>query len=845
MIYRLHLDDWRTIAYYLGTLVLMTAGFMLVPLALAIILAETPAVTAFMTGIGASGVAGALLMMCRVRPAELTWRQALIVTGLCWIVLSAFGAIPLSLSDNYPSYLDAFFETVSCFTTTGLSVCIDQDHMALSIVTWRCVMNIMGGVGVVVIALALGIFGSGSIAASLYQAEGRSGHVMPEIRQTARFIFRVSSVIIGAGTVACAAACLLLGMEPYRAVLNGFFLTASDYTTGGMTAQSAGIVYYHCWPLELITMVVMVFSCINFLLYGDLWKGVVKTFFKDIEVRTIAVWVSLLVLLMMLALSLTSYFTGLGSMLRRGLYEVMSAAFNIGYSTLYPGQLLYAMGTGALFVVILGMCIGGSASSISGGIKALRVGIIVKSIVQTIRTAIAPDRARPRTFFNHRGRQLLTPGLVSGAMTILLMYIVTYAIGAVAGIVYGYDALPAIFESVSAASNTGLTLGIASASMPEGLELVYIVEMWLGRLEFIAFFAMVVELVFTFVPRRHSSARRRRGRSQRRGLGGLGGFGFRGGGKTGRRGGAEKHGRGDAAGCGHGKVESGGRVHDGSSPCRSGVSGAGSGSGADSGAASTSGSGAGSRLAVFAAFALAASLSCAPAALATSGTGSTGGANGDAEADIGTLSNRYELLSELGNADTDDSDVVVETRVGVLTRVNRALDGAVVRVQGEAVGDKLAAGDGHVWVNILGSSGSSMGVYMSDEQARAVTCLGDYNNTGTVIVVTGVYAVACHEHQGELDLHAQSVEVLDVGGAIEHGADLEGSIGAVVLCMAAFALLGLFAYLRFWRARAHAGKRSVRVGGRAGKGDSAAVARADEGAVVDRARAHAGKGGAP
>ncbi len=783
MIHRLHLDDWRTIAYYLGTLVLMTAGFMLVPLALAILLAETTAVMGFMMGIGVAGIAAALLMMCRIHPAVLNWHQALVVTGLCWIVLSAFGAIPLALSDNYPSYLDALFETVSCFTTTGLSVCIDLDHMALSIVAWRCVMNVMGGVGVVVIALALGIFGSGSVAASLYQAEGRSGHVMPEVKQTSRFIFRVSAVIIGVGTVACTIPCLLLGMEPYRAVLNGFFLTASDYTTGGMTSQSAGIVYYHCWPIEAITMVIMVFSCVNFLLYGDLWRGVVKTFFKDIEVRTIAIWVSMLVVLMMLALAAGSYFTGLGAMLRRGLYEVMSAAFNIGYSTLYPGQVLYAMGTGALFVVILGMCIGGSASSISGGIKALRVGIVVKSIAQTIRCAIAPDRARPRTFFNHRGRQLLTPDLVSGAMTIMLMYIATYALGAVAGIVCGYEALPAIFESVSAASNTGLTLGISSANMPEPLEVVYIVEMWLGRLEFIAFFAMALELVFTFVSRPHDGSRRS-GRGKKRGK--------RGGRKHGEGGGK---GRGVRAARAHG--EGGARAHGEDGGRRAAE---------DGGRSHGKGRGA-ALVVVLVVLALASASALAPAqsALAVSGAsaagGNTGGANGDAEADIGTLSNRYESLSNLGKANTDDSDVVVETRVGVLTRVNRALDGGVVRVQGEAVGDKLAADDGGVWVNILGSSGTSVGVHMSAEQAESVTRLGDYNNSGTVVLVTGTYSVACHEHQGELDLHAQSVEVVDAGGAIEHTVDLEHGIGAIVVCLVGMCLLALFYWLRFREGR--------------------------------------------
>ena len=522
MIYRLHLRDWLIIGHYLGALILIIAGTMLVPFALSLALGELDASVDFLFSIGISFAVGSLLLLCRVRKGPLDWHQALVITGMCWIVLSFFGATPLWLSGHYGSYLDAYFETVSCFTTTGISVTIDLDHMQLSMICWRSFMNLLGGVGVLVVALALGVFGTGAAAATLYADEARGDRVMPEIKQTARFIMKVTAAVVIVGTVACTIACLTCGMGPVRSLLHGFFLTASDYTTGGMTAQSMGIMYYHSWPLEIVTMLIMFSSGVNFLLYADLWKGTTKSFFKDIEIRTLAMWITALVILMMLALTASSYYTDLGSMLRRGLYEIMSAALNIGYSTFYPGQMLYGVGTGVLFTTILGMTVGASASSISGGIKALRFGIVARSIVQTIREALAPDKARPRTFFYHQGNKLLTPELVSSAMTIMLLYIVTYVVGAIIGVMYGYDALPSIFESVSAASNTGLSAGITSASMPVGLKVTYILEMWLGRLEFIAIFAMFLQffaaLITNFQTRKGRASAWQRFKRRRRQL---------------------------------------------------------------------------------------------------------------------------------------------------------------------------------------------------------------------------------------------------------------------------------------------------------------------------------------
>ena len=500
MFTRLHFEDWRIICHYLGALVLIMAAAMCVPFFLAIALGELASAAKFVKAIGITMLCGAVLVLAKIERCDMVWHQALIVTGLSWFVLSFFGALPLWFSGHYATFQDALFEGVSGITATGLSLAIDIDHMALSMVTWRFVLHLMGGIGVLVIALALGVFGTGAGAASIYAAEAREGRVMPEIRTMARFIGRVTATVIGAGIVACIIPLLLGGQEPLRAALSSIWISISAFATGGMTGQSMGIMAYHSWPLEVITMCLMFFGVINFTLYGQIWKGRLDNFFKDLEVRTFAIWIFVLMIVVAIAIMMGTHFGNFFALIRRVLYLVVSASTNVGFSTVYSGQLIYAMGSGVFFLIGVGMIIGGSSSSTTGGVKAFRIGIITKTIVQTVREALVPDHVLPRTFYYHMGRKLLTADLASSALTIFLMYIATFAVGAIAGIICGYDALPAIFESISAASNGGLSSGIVTAGMPKALEAIYIIEMLLGRLEFVAVFAMLLQFVLSLVP---------------------------------------------------------------------------------------------------------------------------------------------------------------------------------------------------------------------------------------------------------------------------------------------------------------------------------------------------------
>lgn len=172
--------------------------------------------------------------------------------------------------------------------------------------------------------------------------------------------------------------------------------------------------------------------------------------------------------------------------------------------------------------------------------------------------------------------------------------------------------------------------------------------------------------------------------------------------------------------------------------------------------------------------------------------------------DIGSLSNRYEQLESIGQEADGTENVVVTTRIGVLTAANRALDGATVSFSGEVVGDVMNADEGHKWVNLLATDGSCIGVLVDDEMARRISNKGDYSTTGTTLQVRGIYSIDCKDHQGELDVHAIDARVLDPGGDIEHYVSEADVSFAMKLCAAGFLLLMAYFVLGWHFARREA-----------------------------------------
>ncbi len=504
---RFTLYDVRIIGHYLGILILFSSVAMLVPLVTGILSGEWVPASHYLVTIGISLCVGTALRFLHIEPGRLNRQQALAVTGLAWIVVALIGTIPLYLSGHYPSFITALFDGVSGITTTGAAIIQDLNHLSNADNMWRFTMHFIGGLGLIVVALSFGLFGK-RVRSSLYASEGRSEHVVPNIIQTTRLISKISLAAITIAALIMGTVCITLGMEPVRAFLQGLWLAVSGFMTGGFTPMSDSVMYYHSFGIEIVAMLLMILGSISFALYLEVWKGRTAAFFKDLEIRTMVVWLSVMMLVFASALTASTLFSDLPTMLRRGLFMVIAVFSTSGFQNITANQLSTALTSGAFLSLAVVMAVGGSAGSTSGGIKFKRIGMIAKSIVATIKETLAPDSARVVIDFTHVGRRVISPDIVKEAMTVFALYAITYLIGALAGIAHGYEATQAIFESVAMTSNGGLSCGLATADMPVSLEVVYIFQMWAGRLEFVTLLALIVEIVVSLKPRRRSRLRK-------------------------------------------------------------------------------------------------------------------------------------------------------------------------------------------------------------------------------------------------------------------------------------------------------------------------------------------------
>lgn len=498
---RFSLYDLRVIGHYLGTLTQLFAALMAVPFITALVFQEWEPAERYLLGIGIALVVGTLLQFLRIEPGRLGRRQALAVTGFAWIVLAFFASVPLFLSGHYATYMDALFDGVSGLTTTGATVALDIDHFSNADNMFRFMMHLVGGLGLIVVALSLGIFGKRS-GSSLYTAEGRSEHVVPNVVQTTQLILRITLVIIFIAAVVLTALCISIGMEPVRAVLQSIWLAISAFTTGGFAPMAESVSYYNSIPIEVFLMLLMILGSISFVVHAEVWKGRLQSFFGDIEIRTMLIWLLVMTVVVAASLSASALFSDLPAIIRRGLFMVVSAFSTTGFQNVTTNQLTTVFSSGAFLALALIAAVGGSAGSTAGGVKLHRVGIIFKSIVSTVKEAVSPSSARVVVSYNHLGRRVLSSDAVKEAMTVFVLFVITYSVGALVGIAHGYEASQAIMESVSMTSNGGIITGIVTPGMSPSLEAFYIFQMWAGRLEFVTLLAVLAEIVASLAPRK-------------------------------------------------------------------------------------------------------------------------------------------------------------------------------------------------------------------------------------------------------------------------------------------------------------------------------------------------------
>ena len=481
-------DDFRIVAFALGRIFTVVAVASCLPLAWSVLGREWHPLASFLLMIGVFALLGQIGLRLRPDEDRLDWSHGMVVVALTWLIVPLVGSIPFLFSGHYGSPVDAIFDAMSGLTTTGLALVQDLDHLAPSLNFWRHLLHFLGGQGIILAALVLFAGGGGL---TLYYGEARDERILPSVRSTARFIWAVALVHLIVGVLVLGLiAHQVLGFDWKRAFFHALMVFFAAFDTGGFAPQSTSLGYYHSAVFEFFSVVLMVSGAMSFGLHYALWRGPRRALFRNLEARTIIATFTATLGVAMIGLAASGIYMSVSGLSRQGFFQVVSAHSGTGFATI-PSIELARWGGLAFAGVFIAMALGGMGSSTAGGVKALRTGLIVKSIVNQTKQLLLPEGAVVRTQYFQSGRKQLTPQLAQSAMTVALLYVALFLLGTGVALGFGYGVQESLFESVSAGASVGLSVGVTDAAMPMLLKLTYLFQMWAGRLEFVAVFALV------------------------------------------------------------------------------------------------------------------------------------------------------------------------------------------------------------------------------------------------------------------------------------------------------------------------------------------------------------------
>lgn len=413
--------------------------------------------------------------------ANITLREGAIIVTLTWIIAIFFGSLPFWLGRGVLSHnftvLDSIFETVSGWTTTGLTMAVEEETPSIYL-WWRSIMQGVGGAGLIVIMLSSIIGPEGS---SLYEAEGRDKRLVPNVVKTTRVMLKIYGGYLIVGTLLY----WLAGMELFHAANHS--ITA--LSTGGFSTKNGSIGHWDSVSIEIVTYILMILGTTNFATHYMLVKGKVKGFINDIEFKFMS-------FLFIFFIPLSAYilfnnlYESLGKSFRVGIFEVISALSTTGFSTVSYYEWLAAgeqWSVLVVFLLVLLMLVGGGTSSTAGGIKQYRIAILLKNIYWGIQKKIYPENAILRRSVIRRDKtQIIDDEQIQQIVSFTVLYLITFLVGTLVFLLNGYSLVRSMFEFGTALGTVGLDVGITGPDMPTSTKVAQILGMWLGRLEFMA-----------------------------------------------------------------------------------------------------------------------------------------------------------------------------------------------------------------------------------------------------------------------------------------------------------------------------------------------------------------------
>lgn len=389
-------------------------------------------------------------------------KYAMVVSSLAWLWASLISAVIMVFYVNAP-FIDAFFENMSAWTGSGLTLFADVEILPYSILFLRSLEQWIGGLGVVVIFVTV-LIRSGTSAARLYKSEAREEKLSPNIRNTLRKSLQIYLLFTGLGL----ALYILAGLPVFDAIN----LTFTTISTGGMSIKNANVGFYHDNIVYAITMFLMILGATSFTVHYKIIKTRGKSFFKDIQVQ---VMLSLIILATLGVIFLTR------NEPVETLFHVISAITTTGANISSPAYMTTWPSLSLMVLMVL-MMIGGSSGSTVGAMKIIRVITAIKGINLTLTKLISPQG---RVLSVKIAGKKLKETEIREATAYLFLYLVFLLFGWGVFLYFGYDPFQSLFDIISTQGNVGLSLGVIGPGLPDAIKIVLTFLMWIGRLEII------------------------------------------------------------------------------------------------------------------------------------------------------------------------------------------------------------------------------------------------------------------------------------------------------------------------------------------------------------------------
>lgn len=470
------MPDFRSVLFVVGFLLLALAAAMLLPAAIDALSGSLDWHAFLASALITGGVGGALVLGYR-SPATLSLspREGFLLTTVSWVLLAGFATFPLMLAEQPLDFTDAYFETMSGLTTTGASVMPHLDGRPMGILLWRALLHWIGGIGIIVIAVAvLPVLRVGGMQLFRTESSDKSEKIRPRVSQVSGVLISIYVTL----TMLCAVALVLAGMPAFEAVCHAMATLA----TGGFSTHDLSIGFYRSPAIEWILTGFMFVAGMTFVLLVRAARGDFAWLWRDDQTR----WYCLVVLIYIAAI--TAWQVGTNDRpfmeaLRSTSFNVVSVATTTGFAS----EDYLAWGPMPITAIMVLLFIGGCTGSTAGGIKLFRVCVLIDSARWQIKHLIHPHRVLQPTY---NGKPIADE-VMRSVLSFFVFYMVAFAAISIAVSAFGLDPLGAMSAVAQAIGNVGpgLTPEIGPvgnyANLHDGAKWLLSLAMMLGRLEFL------------------------------------------------------------------------------------------------------------------------------------------------------------------------------------------------------------------------------------------------------------------------------------------------------------------------------------------------------------------------